>query len=125
MTPHWLFPKRIGRLSWLARTILAIAIFLPVAVCIAPNSPIRPHVPTWLFETVGWFFVIVFSAYAIGYIHLPRARSLGLHGASLVLLIIPIANICLFMMFLFGGEGYWTRITNRNSLAATNDTNVA
>jgi hypothetical protein len=114
MTPFSLFPRQIGRISWLCRTIVAIILFLPFARFIAPTSPLGPNVSPWMFEIAGWFAVIAFCVYVIGWIHLPRARSLGLHWASLVLLIIPIANICLLMLFLFGGEGYWSRLSKRN-----------
>ena len=121
----WLFPKRIGRLAWLGRLIVFLVPVLVLLVLTDRRGALRPFLGDTFGEIISWSIVAVGLLYTLTFIHLPRARSLGLHGASLILLIIPIANICLFMMFLFGGEGYWTRITNRNDPTDEEDNNVA
>ncbi len=119
------FPKRLGRLAWLGRLLLFLVPAVVLLVLTDRRGALRPYLGDMLGEIISWAIVGLGLFYTLFFIHLPRCRSLGLHGAGLLLLIIPIANICLFMMFLFGGEGYWTRITNRNSPTAKNENNVA
>ena len=119
------FPERIGRLSWLLRVLVGLAVGIPLILATEPVSPLRQYAPAWLMELLGWLIVLSIVVYAIWFIHLPRARSLGLHGGFLVVIFLPPVNIILAIMFLFASDGYWTRLTQRRSQSNPHDTNVA
>jgi hypothetical protein len=117
----YVFPKRLGRLGWLARFILLIAV--AVAVKYArdyPDYAFHGYQLLNLVFSVIWLIVaFVLLVYSIFYIHLPRCRSLELPPAALVLLFLPPVNALLAMLFLFGGEGYWPRFRASLPHAAT------
>ena len=110
---EWLFPKRIGRLSWLLRVLIGIAVAIPLILATESGSPLRQYAPAWLMELLGWLLVLGTGVYAMWFIHLPRARSLGLHGGYLAFVFVPPINMLMGMMFLFASEGYWIRLTRR------------
>jgi hypothetical protein len=109
-----LFPRRIGRVSWFFR-LIALGVTLSLILATEPSSPLRQYAPSWFMEFLGWLILVGGVGYVLFFIHLPRARSLGLHGGYLLLILITPLNILLGMMLLFGSEGYWTRLRQRQA----------
>jgi hypothetical protein len=109
----WFFPQRLGRLAWLGRMFLFVVPAVLLIVHIGPRGSLRPYLGNAIGEIIGWSVIAIVLFYTLAFVHLPRCRSLGLHGAALVLLFIPPINVLVWMMFLFGGEGYWPRMRER------------
>jgi hypothetical protein len=115
----WLFPKRIGRLSWFLRVVIGLSI-LQLVRTTELALPFRQYAPYWLIASLACLVVFAGVAYIIFFIHLPRARSLGLHGGYLLILLIPPLNMLLVTMLLFGSEGYWIRFRQGQTTPTSN-----
>ena len=105
----WLFPQRLGRLAWLVRFLLVLVPVLAILVLTWRRGLLRPYLGDTLSEVIGWTVAICAGIYSLFFVHLPRCRSLSLPNGALVFLFVPGGNVLLGMLFLFGGEGYWTR----------------
>ena len=116
----WFFPQRLGRLAWLGRLILFFVPSVAIIVLTGARGSLRPYLGDVLGEIIGWAAVLFFIIYAVFFIHLPRCRSLGLPAGALIVLLLPPVNVLLGMLFLFGSEGYWPRLRQKQQLPPRN-----
>ena len=117
----WLFPQRLGRLAWLGRIVLLFIPAIALVMLTRPRGALRPYLGDTISELIGWTIVACTLAYTLFFIHLPRCRSLGLPGAALIVLFFPPLSVLLSMMFLFGSEGCWLRMRQRQRAVTTSN----
>lgn len=87
---EFIFPRRLHRLSYLLRLILAdfVTYYL-----YASSTTMNP--PWW------WVAIITLSIYGFFFIALPRLRDTGMNGWWLLIIFVPLVNIWLGLILLF------------------------
>jgi hypothetical protein len=107
-----LFPKRIGRLSFLLR--LSIWVVLPLIAVVIGDSFSKPATEASAgFST--FTFVVVCSimlchfGYFLLYILRPRFADIGFPSSALALILVPMLNALVFYAAIFASSGWWQR----------------
>jgi uncharacterized membrane protein YhaH (DUF805 family) len=91
-----LFPKQIGRLSYLVRIVLFSIVassFEPLSESISPGLSAR--------NMALALFALAVIAYGFIYVILPRVRDADLPRTSMILALIPIVNLGYGLLLLF------------------------
>ena len=68
-------------------------------------------------ELILFVVPLVFIYLAIG-VMLPRVKDIGLPGATLLLILVPIVNVVFMLVLLFIPTGEWQGISRRDAVAA-------
>ena len=87
---EFIFPRRLHRLAYFLRGILADIVTYFLYSCGTTMHP-----PYW------WVSVIALSVYGLFFIVLPRIRDIRMSGWWLLVCFIPVANIVLGIILLF------------------------
>jgi hypothetical protein len=103
-----IFPKFIGRISYILRLLLVIALY-EFGVFFIHQFPVGPA----LRLAMILILVAAFLGYLLFYIVLPRLRDFGLPPLALILFLIPILNTLLALGLMFGPQGYWEKLRRK------------
>jgi len=101
------FPKQIGRLSYVLRFLFLVVVYeLGIyAINQCPNPTLR--------AIMIIAFVLLFLVYLFGFIVMPRLRDFGLPSLALILFFIPILNTLLALGLIFAPQNYWQKMRRK------------
>jgi uncharacterized membrane protein YhaH (DUF805 family) len=105
----FLFPTKVGRLSYFLRLLTVLAMHLGVYLF----SQQLADAKTRALIVISW--VILALIYGLLFIVLPRVRDFGLPTLAAVLFLIPILNTVFALCLLFGPQNYWQVIQSKIS----------
>ncbi len=92
---EFVFPKRLGRLSYLVRAIPANAVMLWAVAAAETENGLTGD--ALLLCIAG----LIVGVYAVFYVYLPRVRDAGMTAWSLILALIPYVSIAYGLVLLF------------------------
>ena len=105
------FPRQLGRLAWLCRCAVSFLAMVGMGELVGLISD--PNLD-WLRAGLSLVVMLSFLVYMVGWIHLPRARDLGMPGYFLLGMFVPLVNTVLGFFLLLAKAGAWTKIEQRN-----------